>query len=545
MALWIICTPLIILFNSFAIGKVYKRFNHQLGSYLTTLLGFLTYFGVISLSFIVIMLFTSTFRVVLIALMIYQVILVLIYIFNWRWFFISYNINTKYLLLLLLFMAISCLAYVITRNFNSATINWDIVGGNNYKDYLVNDYYKNGTFKPIEDIVVFTFGQNFLEKQFNFNFIYIIYAVFGYLFNIPLSEVNTFYTYWNVFFFTFLISMIAIHLVDSIWYKIEVKSIISIALFVFVLSVIAYWFESNLWILLMTGLLILLHTSKEKDIPSAIAVYIINFIVLTGVLFSARFIICAVVINIVQLFISFKSKKENATNYNIMMLFSTFLFMSMIFENKNYLSFVLIVILFILYSLYMMFKSSNIAYRVNKRIDEFIYQKINIIIIVCTSIIVILSLAIFLSNKNFNIYLDPWVLYDYSTAQSYPMQQLINVFFWAANIAMFIYVLLSNNIITFKRKIVEYFPEADFVILTFLIFWNPIATNLFNSIYNLDIIYLTPNFGVMFYCICVPIIFHLCKKSSEAGKIGFNHYLFYSMTAITTVISTLAINLIP
>ncbi len=545
MALWIICTPLIIFFNSFAIGKVYKRFNNQLSSYLTTLLGFLTYFGVISLLFIVVMLFTATFKVVLLSLMIYQIILGIIYLFNWRWFFISYNVNIKYLLLLLSLIILSCLAYVLTRNFNADQINWCLAGANDYKSYLVSDYYNAAlTFRPTNEIVVFTFGENFLEKKYNFNFIYIIYVVLTYIFDVSLSQMNIFYSYCNILFFSFLISLTGIHLIDTIWYKTEGKSIIAIEILVFTLSIIGYWFDINLWILLMTALLILLHNSKENEVPSAIAVYIINFIVLTGVLFSARFIICAVVINIVQLFISFKSKKENATNYNIMMMFSTLLFTAMIFENKNYLSFILIVILFILYSIYMMFHSSNIAYRVNNKIDEFIYQKINIIIIICTSIIVILSVAIFLSNKDFDIYLDPWTLYDYQSNYNITaIQQFLNVFYWVSNAGLFVYVLLSNNIITFKRKIGQYFPEADFVFLTFLIFWNPVATNLFNSIYNLDIIYLTPNFGVMFYCVCVPILFHLCKKSTEGNKLTLNHYLYYSTAAITTIISIVAINI--
>ncbi len=81
--------------------------------------------------------------------------------------------------LLFLFMIVSCLGYLLTRDYNADIINWDIVGGDNYKSYLIHDYFKNGQFKSIDDIVVFTFGQNFLEKKYDFNFIF-MFAVNSY-----------------------------------------------------------------------------------------------------------------------------------------------------------------------------------------------------------------------------------------------------------------------------------------------------------------------------------------------------------------------------
>ncbi len=485
------------------------------------------------------MLFTTSFSVLLYVLLVYQIILILLYIYNWRWLFISWSVNLKYFGLFILFLSIGLIGYFITRNYSDPNgINWFLDGSENFEKYLS----KFNNFKHIQYTYVFVFGNNFIEKSFNF--IYVIYVLFCYIFSVPLDQCMMFYTYINVLMYCVIFAMLAIHILDSNWYNLDFKSVLSISAFVLIISNVSFWFDGYIWIVLMSTILILLHISKENEVPSAIAVYVINFSVLTGVLFSYNFIVCAAVINIIQLFISFKSRKENATNYNVLMMFSTLLFIAMIFENKNYLSFILIVSLLVLYSIYMMYHSSNIAKKLNHKIDEFMYSKINIIIIGFVVAIVTISIILFVAKKNSSLFIDPWLINSDSFKQLPKVSDTIaNVFYWIANIGMFIYVLLSNDFIKVKKSKSQYFPEADFAILVFLVFWNPLATNLFSSIYDLDFIYITPNFIVIFFCILIPIQYHLCNRIAKIKKIGVNQYIYYSTALITTIISMVTINL--
>lgn len=505
MALWIIFVPLILFINSFLLGKVYKRFNHQLNSYLTTLLGFFSFFGTLSLIFAVLILFNITLQILFYIFLIFQIILFIIYIFNWRWSFITYNINFKKMGFLIFLIIICFLAYVLSRNFNSDHINWYLSDGINFKSYYLKSFFN---IEP-QNIYIFRFGTNYLDN----NFIYVVYSVIVYLFNVSINDLELFYTIINCSIMFFCLSLIIVHLSKYLDEKKSLWTIFLSSSVIFMIAIISFWMQSLFWISVFSLSLIVIHTSKQNEINSQASISIINFIVASGVFFNIQFLLIAITINLIQLFISYKTRKVNATDYNVLMLFSTLLYTGLIFDNSKYISFILIISILVFYSFYIFYKSSTTASRINQKIDHFLYKNINLISIIFLILILILSVALFLSTKNFQIFVDPWVIAILSTnSNSIVMSWVVNVFFWMTNIILLLFVLFSNSLVRFKKISYSYYPETDLSMMIFIAFWNPISINLFSSINNVDFIYMQPDFQVLFFIILCALIINQFKK---------------------------------
>lgn len=516
---WLCLAIIIIFINSFLLGKVYKRFTKFISSYATILFGVITFFGIFTIILIVLFLFNISFAIILYIMLIFQIILIGIYIFNWRYLFISFAFNWKNILIVLGIFCILLITFFITRDYYNTQFTWFNQNDINFVNYYHN-LFKDGT--DPNEIMIFKFGTNNLTN----NFSYLFFTIFSYIFNINDNFLLIFHNVLNFIIYFTILSLIIVNMID-INNQTSFRHICISMIFTFLIGIISFSFSQYMWIIIFLFGLISFHMYKENEINLTLNIIAINFIVLSGCCFNINFIVCALVINIIQLFISYKQRKPKATDYNVLMMFSTFIFISVLFNNSQYVSYILIISIFIIYTFYFFYKSSNLATRVNDSIDQFLYKKINIVIIAFIAIIFIISIAFFISINNFKINTKPWLLVTNlnqleinSTIHYY----LLNAFFWVINGLIFLFSLFKNNIIRLSKKQSKFsIAENDVPLFVIFIFWNPISTNLFSLLDNVDFIYLNINLQVIFFCALIPLLLSSYKKClNEPQKISIN-----------------------
>lgn len=90
-----ILTTFLILFNSFAIGKIIQRNYFTLSSNLAFFAGFIIYYIIYSLAYVPFILIEDLREYYLYTLLIIQILMVLMYVFSYKSFFISFVFNYK------------------------------------------------------------------------------------------------------------------------------------------------------------------------------------------------------------------------------------------------------------------------------------------------------------------------------------------------------------------------------------------------------------------------------------------------------------------
>lgn len=540
----------IIFLNSFALGKIYKRFNIYLSSYSCFSFGMITLFGVFGLILIPLLLFTIKFNVVLVIYLIAQCVLVGVYVINWRWLFISYKINIKNLCILFaVFITIFC-GFLITREYANVPhneINWYLLENPNYLLKFSN---------PNAELVdVFVFGQNYFTN----NFIYIFLSFFVYIFQIQdVQTLNIFYTFAMLFIFMLLSSTS----ITSIFIKknanITFFRILILLANALLVSTLSFVIKDYMWIIIFTILLVNTHSLRENEINSNVAIYIINFIVVAAIVFNINFLIVAIVINLINTFLSFQARKEKCTNYNILTLFTTFVMLAMSFSNEFYVGFICLILVIIIYTFYLFYKSSNIANKVNSVIDNFLYEYIYIIIIFIIAVLMITSISFFLTSGLFIISTDVWLLNYIGTPpmlmNNESLQYIyVNILYAIINVFVFLAAIINSGMIKIKKfdKVFGLRGEKRIIssqfylsIIVVLVFWNPIATNLYNYLINSSIIGFLPNFQVIFAAMIIPCLMAMSKHFYNSEKNTVTGYTYAGIILSITFMLALGINLV-
>lgn len=547
---WILLIATIIFFNSFALGKVYKRFNISLSAYSCFSFGMITLFGLFGFILIPLLLFTIKFNVVLIIYLIAQCLLVGVYIANWRWLFISYKIDIKNLVILFGVFIMVFSGFLITReyaNIEPNQINWFLSGNINY-------LLKFAT--PNADLVdVFVFGQNYFEN----NFIYVFLSFFVYIFQIQdIATLNLFYTFVMLFIFLLLSSTSITSIFIKKTKNLSFSKILILLANSLLISTLSFVIKDFMWIVIFTILLVNTHSLRENEISSNVAIYIINFIVVAAIVFNINFLIIAIVINLIHTFLSFQARKEKCTNYNILTLFSTFIVLAMSFSNEYYVGFICLILIILVYTFYLFYKSSNIANKVNSVIDNFLYEYIYIILIFIISVLMITSISFFLTSGLFKISTDVWLLKYFGTPpmlmNDKSLQYLfVNILYATINVFAFIAAIINSGMIKLNKfgKVFRLHDEKrivssqfDLSIIIVLVFWNPIATNLYNYLINTNIVGFMPNFQVIFAALIVPCLLAMSKHFYNSEKITFTGYAYTGIILTTTSLLALGINLV-
>lgn len=530
----------VILLNSFLIGKLYKRFNLYLSSSFCLTLGCVSFFGIFGVILIPLLLFAISFEVIFYVSIIAQAILLLLYLLNWRWFFISYHINWRILLIFIgIFIAFS-LGYFATRQYHLEAPWWIVQD---------NEYFLQFTTTPMREINIFNISGN----NFETNFINLFYALFIYTFNVTdLKEIQNFTTIASLFIFTYLGSLICNSMFINHVSELNYAKLLVIILTCFFISVISFIFTEAFWIIIMLLFLIHVHGLKQNQLPSSIAIYVINLTIPCGIIFNMNFLVLALIINLIALLISFRLKRANATDFNILMLFTTLLYLALVLNNKVYLNYIIIAILIVVYSIYLFYKSSNMAYRINKVVDNFMYQYVNWFSIAIGLVIMIASVAIFFTSANYSINLNLWTvstignppIYLFSGAVDY---LLVNVIFWTVNLSALAFAIFNNGWFLKKLKLhsLSIFSSAqlDIPILVALIFWNPINSNIYLTIIESQFLNFAIDFKLVFFTLVIPVLYILAKQVVNYEKISYIDYTYISIIAIISGVLITSLNI--
>lgn len=543
MSWWIIFIPVIIFFNGFALGKVYKRFNVHLNSYFSLSIGIATFFGFFGLMFVFLILFNISFELILYFSLIAQGVLVLLYLFNWRWLFISYVIDWKQLLIFSGVIIVFALGYILTREFKLDNINWLI-------EKNVDSYLKYTTVKPSE-ITIFRHDTNYM----NINFVNYFYAILVFIFQIQsVTDLQIFYTYVNILIYVMLGALVCMAVFMRDIYKRNTKNLIISFVSIFFISLLGFVFSDFFWMFIFTIFLVNVQSLKQNELRSNISIYVINMIVMSGFVFSIHFVVLALIINLTASFLSYQSKKENATDFNVLMMFTSLLIIAISFNNIYYIGYILLVLVVAIYTFFIFYKSSNIAAKVNKKIDNFMYSNVNFIIIFLTVSIIIASLALFFTNRNYELDISMWLITKIGLpvkglATDTSNYTLINTTFWIINVLLLLVSVLNSRIVHSKQvprlkhanEII--WSQFDMAILVIIVFWNPIIINTYVNLNALKILNFVVNFQIIFLAVLTPCIFAFSRHLLTIKKFDYLAITYLGIILASSGIFIAALNM--
>ena len=531
MYLAIFLTIFLILVNGFFLGKIFKRFKPTLNLFYTLLFGTVTYLGSFAAITIPLFLFVISAKFIFIYFLIFQIVLILIYILNWRWFFITYKIDYKKVIFFIIVAICIFLGWLFTRSL-ATNKDWLFTLDNN----TINFFTKiNGV--NLDSVIVlnrdFSFQVNLIDN-FLLGIIYI-----GNFFD--AKELSVFYNIFSLFIIIYIGSLA----LCSIYNKRETNKFNFILFFlgVFAFSTIIFSFPTYVNIILFSLVLLLVHFNAKNINQENISIIVVNFIVFCGFNFDSQFVLIAVLINLLFTTISYQTKYNNATNYNILMLLSTILSFAVTFNNVYYISLIMLVAFLLFYIAFFLFKTSSIFNKVMYKVDQFLYRNISFLIILLSFLILIAAIILFFTTNVFNIQ-DVWVLderifptYVSTITTSINVKSIyiiLNVFFWMVNIAIFTYSLFTNSFISFKQFNSN--AMSNFSLLAITIFWNPFFTMLLVRFFSLGIMSITFDLTMIFWITLIPLYLRWNQYVFESKKLSLNKMI--SMGIIISVLST-------
>ncbi|MGL4952159.1 MAG: hypothetical protein ACRC4L_04210 [Mycoplasma sp.] len=419
------------------------------------------------------------------------------------------------------------IGYIITRTYTTPEINW-LLDSSSLSSGIIQS---NEVHTNLLNLMINTFIDKF--KIINDH------------------EIRIFYTWTTSLIYAIFGSLVIMNIFLNNKFSIKWNSILILFLTGIFISSLGLVFNSFRWVFLFSLWLIYVHGLKQNELDSNTAIFVINNTVLAGCFFDINFLIVSIAINLIAVFVSYRTKKEDATNYNVLMFFSTLLLISLSLRNELYIGFIVLAVVITIYSGYFFYKSSQVAKRVNKRIDDFMFENANWILLVSITSIAIASVIYFLSDKNFKLYYDIWIISSMGTPPVILTGDsiksiLINILFWLMNIGLFIFSIynvklsFSRDIFTSsntKRKMSS--PHLDWPILSALLFWNPISSNLLSIFQNFQLINFVPDFSVLFVCLASPVLLVVIKYINQSTKINYSYFIY--MGIILSIMTSVAV----
>lgn len=537
----IIFSIAILLFNSFGISKIYKRFFKSLEIVRAYTFGFLTSLVIFCLPLVPITLFKVSLTFLNYYFLVIQVFLLFIYIFNWRWFIISWNINYKKLLVFFVtFLAIS-VGWIFSNNLvNFHELKFD-------KDKNILDFLFLSNSNSNE-IFLFNDQTNLIQRPLIYNLL-ISYLS---LFKLNAYEIYLFINIFSLFTYVIFFSLV----IMSVFYNSSFDNSITKNAFLFIFSFIVCILNMSLsrhydifiqFLLPLMILLIWLHYSKYNEISSVLSIILVNLISFTALSLNTYFVIPFTIVNLVNLGISYYTKKQKATDYNIFNLFIIVLSWSLLIIKIAYISIIIFLIACSFYIFYTFYRTSKIGMKINDKIDNFFYKWI--VTIAGTIIFMILvSLVIYYSLEgDFSLIFEKWkihAIFDISLQNNKMLFWVINVIYWVLNIFVLLYSII--NIYT-KRKNREEFMYMEFTLISILLFWNPFSLDLLDKILNYKIFNIqntNTNYLILFIIPITPLFMNATKAFMNNKKKNIYNYGYLGTLSALSLGSIFMLNIL-
>ncbi len=515
----IFLVPFIIYFNAFCCSKIIRRFIPRINSYLAFALGFLMLFAMLAIATIPIMVINVDYELFAYYLLTYQLFLILIYLLNWRHFFTTYYINIKTLLLFVFGVIVFLGIWAIAWNWKASSV--DSIDYNLLlKDYFAgtdniwtpNTLFDRYLFNAINKVLINSFHVTDVKIYMNYTAT-LIYSIFS-----SAILIGTFFDKSRINKLDVLYFIAMIVFFGSVPYFFGVSPILN-----------------NIWIMMLLITLLKVHNIDQTKMKQSEVVVLVNMVTLAAFAISPDALIVLVVCNFLMCSLSYINKRNKATDYNITMLFTSFLILVMSINSINYVvGITLILVVIVLYIIYFLIRNTSLIYRATTNVDKQLMHYIKPIMYSISAIVLAISFIIFATIDNYKFDQNSWVLSELkgmSLDQSNFFYWVVNAGFWIANILL-LYIGLYWERFGTERKFIKYAPIT---ITNFLIFWNPFSTNLF------DKIVLSSNAGSiqsLFLLSSVPIVISLMNQINARDHLNYKFAIIclMGMVALTVIL---------
>lgn len=476
--LGLIILPIIFIFNSFFIGKLFfRKYKTLFGNY-SFLLGWLSFvslIGIITVPLYFLPNYVNAYKTILIIM---QVILVLIYLFNFKWWIISYYVNINKIITFF-FIFLICTCFYLFFLF----IKWDknIIEIKNDSS-IVKQYYL------FDDFII-----NFLS-YFSSN------KKFFYWYSLPI-------------FFIFLLSN-TIMSITKIREKFNLKRFISTIFCSCLFSIIVFNNEQNffnnyvhLYIVIFFTSNFLITNFKETNFKNNYLIF--NFSLLYLVIISNSFFVYSLIIYFMFITMNYSFNRNFSFDYII----NSFIYVilacafSIIYNNSSIVFAIVISFFSIFIAIYYIFKKNDNYYNVIYKMDNFFVKKVKYIIVLLL-FVEIITIVLLLTRGIYKYNIDAFkITFLYTKNDVYQKIFLYGyyVFYSLVSMISFIYFLWNfRNNKSYKNYL---FNISSIIIL----FYNPLSISL---VHYINMLYYVDNYVIflIFFMTIYLILFRFSLK---------------------------------
>lgn len=481
--LGLILLPIVFIFNSFFIGKLFfRKYKTLFGNY-SFLIGWLSFvflIGIITMPIYFVPKYIDAYKTILI---IVQSLLIFVYIFNFKWWIVSYFINLNKVIYFFTIFLICTFFYVFflflkwENNFNETQNNKSIIT----QYYLFDDFIK-------------TFLSYFS------------------------SDKKLFYTYSLPIFFVLLLT-ITIMSITKTREQFNIKRFISTIFISCLFSIITFNNKNNffnhyshLYVILFFSANFLITNFKINNFKNNYLIF--NFSLLYLVIINNSFFVYSCLLYLMFIIMNYSFNRNFSFDYVI----NSFIYLVLansfsIISNNNSIIFAIIISLFsISIAIYYILKKNDNYYDVIYKIDNFFVNKVKYIIVVAlfieiVTIVLLTSREIYQFDKNvFN------VVFLFTKNDIYQKILLYSFYFFYAFVFLisFLYFLIFFRN---KKNNKNYLFNVSAIIL---LIYNPLSISF---IYYINMLYLVDNYIIflMLFLISYLILFR------NSLKINYNN----------------------
>ncbi|GAA5414822.1 hypothetical protein [Ureaplasma ceti] len=521
--------PTIVIFNSIMSGRIIKKFQPELNDYLSLTYGFFLFIAAVQAFFIpVITVHNSNPKFFLYYLLAIQIIFLVAYLINWRYSFMRIVWDWRSLLVIM------CGALLVI-GASLGLKQW-------------NSHYSNGNIIEILKYYALGWKDNVFVIN-NLTSIYLMEATnrsFALLFHI--TDVVKVYQYvWMITFATII--SVGIY---GMYFSLKehkfwlILTYLVACLIVAVCSLVLVSTPSNggAWILFGTILLFQAHIDNAKRIKYELGILHVNYITLGIFALSPGSIYVLIVTNVCIAMLSYLDKRNNATDYNILILFTTVLSLSVYLFLYNFIiGIIFTIIALAIYAIYMFVRKLTFVTNVLRKIDNISNFTTKIVSYAIAAIILLVAVFLMTISKKFNFNSSPWVINYFLNKDLRKIDTwywIINSFWWSLNIAIILYALTAQFL---KKKILKYVENitlTPIILNNTMTVWNPVSSNLWMLVANSNALMVTNDFIVNLVPAGINFIYYLLNKGKLSKSLIIVTVLTVGVTTGLILFNTLA-----
>lgn len=500
--------PFILCFNAFCIGRIFKRFYIIENSNLCTVVGFFTYICGVYLLSIILYLVSSTILLYGIIFLIVQVFLIALYAANWRYFFISWNVNSK---LFIAFFSVFILSIIICflnmRNYVSPAA------------IQIIPIFENTNNLGWDNVISLSNGSKESTFYSNYSSLNIFNMFWMNVFKFNATDLPIFINWYPAILISFLVANLCCYFSAKTTkiYLVIVNCIFSLAIVVFPLMFIETFFIGSTWTLFIIVCYLLILFSNTNSPLKLIFLAISIFALETISEGSTLIVMCLYLFTIWYVV----KVKGNIIQYVVFLLLPLLIEICWILITPIgwftlLILFIELVIFAALMTLTLKEKYAIKILKINKWLSVNL-KFLTYFFIIIVAIAIIIFMIVFTKNNDFkNLFISVSLFnYDYLWNINLNMNNekllIINVVLFAIYAAIFILVIIY---IIYNKNYINFAPEVSLIILSFIALCNPFSISLF---YYLNVI-IMPDVGVSNCLIFAPLML-ICIKMLNCKSI--------------------------